>query len=320
MRQKPRAAAQKKRTVMSDINLFAAARAKKSLGQHFLRDERAVQRIVDLLRVEKGDNIMEIGPGPGALTALLRPLPWKRLLLLEKDEHYAAEHAARPLPNLEVEAADALAYPWEKLEEPWKIAGNLPYNVASPLIWDIVSRLPHLARAVFMVQKEVGDRLTASPSGKDYGALSVWVQSFTVTKKGFVIGPSAFSPPPKVDSSVVVFTPLPKEKRPAKAEELSRLIKICFQQRRKQIQGILRRAMPSRFSVEVLKSLGIDPAQRPENLSVEQFQLLAEALFHEKIAGARADTLDDKREMCTKEKNASASPPSPLPQAERSSL
>lgn len=265
---------------MSDINLFTAARAKKSLGQHFLRDERVVQRIVDLLRAAEGDQIMEIGPGPGALTALLRPLPWKRLLLLEKDDHYAAEHAARPLPGLEVIAGDALAYPWESLEGPWKIAGNLPYNVASPLMWDIVFRTPSLARAVFMVQKEVGDRLTAGPGTKDYGALSVWVQSFVSTRKGFTIGPAAFSPPPKVDSAVVVFEPLPEGRtRPGDPESLSRLIKICFQQRRKQLQGILRHALPDRFAPEKLEALGIAPAQRPETLTVEQFRKLAEALF-----------------------------------------
>ena len=284
---------------MSDINLFTAARAKKSLGQHFLRDERVVQRIVDLLRVEEGDQVMEIGPGPGALTALLRPLPWKRLLLLEKDDHYAAEHAARPLPGLEVVAGDALAYPWESLEGPWKIAGNLPYNVASPLMWDVVSRVPHLSRAVFMVQKEVGDRLIAGPGSRDYGALSVWVQSFAATRKGFVIGPSAFSPPPKVDSAVVVFEPLPPEKRPAHPEELSRLIKICFQQRRKQLQGILRRALPGNFSMEKLERLGIDPARRPETLAVEQFQQLSESLFHEKIMGERPVSLADGQETCT---------------------
>ena len=264
---------------MSDINLFTAARAKKSLGQHFLRDERVVQRIVDLLRPEEGDQIMEIGPGPGALTALLRPLPWKTLLLLEKDDHYAAEHAARPLPGLEVVAGDALAYPWERLEGPWKIAGNLPYNVASPLMWDIVRRVPRLARAVFMVQKEVGDRLVARPGSRDYGALSVWVQSFVEPRKGFVIGPSAFSPPPKVDSAVVVFEPIPERRRPSDPDSLSRLIKICFQQRRKQLQGILRRALPQTFTLDALTALGIDPAQRPETLAVEQFQKLAEELF-----------------------------------------
>ncbi|MGN1038003.1 MAG: ribosomal RNA small subunit methyltransferase A, partial [Mailhella sp.] len=140
---------------MNDIDLFAPAKAKKSLGQHFLRDENAIRRIVDLLRAEEGDQLMEIGPGPGALTSLLRTLPWQKLILLEKDEHYAREHAQRPMKGLEVIAGDALRYPWESLAGPWKIAGNLPYNVASPLMWDIVSRTPHLSRAVFMIQKEV---------------------------------------------------------------------------------------------------------------------------------------------------------------------
>lgn len=264
---------------MGDINLFTPARAKKSLGQHFLRDERVVQRIVDLLRPEEGDQIMEIGPGPGALTALLRPLPWKRLLLLEKDDHYAAEHAARPLPGLEVLPGDALTYPWEALEGRWKIAGNLPYNVASPLMWDIVSRVPSLSRAVFMIQKEVADRILAQPGGRDYGALTVWIQSFVSPRKGFVIGPAAFSPPPRVDSAVVAFEPLPAGKKPTSPEALSRLIKICFQQRRKQLQTILRHAEPERFSESVLSGLGIAPAQRPETLTVEQFQALSEALF-----------------------------------------
>jgi 16S rRNA (adenine1518-N6/adenine1519-N6)-dimethyltransferase len=142
--------------------------------------------------------------------------------------------------------------------------------------------VPNLARAAFMIQKEVGDRLLAKPGGKDYGALTVWIQSFVAVQKGFVIGPSAFSPPPKVDSAVVVFSPLPAEKRPNHPEWLSRLIKICFQQRRKQLQTILRHAEPQRFSPEILAALGIEGTQRPETLTVSQFQQLAEALFSEK--------------------------------------
>jgi len=98
-------------------------------------------------------------------------------------------------------------------------------------------------------------------------------------RKGFVIGPSAFSPPPKVDSAVVVFEPLPAEKRPLRPERLSRLIKICFQQRRKQLETILRHAEPDRFSLDKLEALGIGPTQRPETLRVDQFQKLAERLY-----------------------------------------
>ncbi len=264
---------------MSTPDLFTAAKAKKSLGQHFLHNERALHRIVDFLNVRENDQVMEIGPGPGALTAVLRPLPWSRLLLIEKDEHYAEEHAAHPLPGLEVISGDALKYPWETLKGPWKIAGNLPYNVASPLMWNVVQRVPNLERAVFMVQKEVADRLLATPGEKDYGTLTVWIQSFVKVKKGFTIGPTAFSPPPRVDSSVVIFSPLPLEQRPAHPERLSRLIDICFQQRRKQMQRILRRAEPNRFSPELLDALGIAQTQRPETLTVAQFQNLADALY-----------------------------------------
>ncbi|MBQ8173340.1 MAG: 16S rRNA (adenine(1518)-N(6)/adenine(1519)-N(6))-dimethyltransferase, partial [Mailhella sp.] len=118
--------------------------------------------------------------------------------------------------------------------------------------------------------------------GKDYGALTVWIQSFVTVQKGFVIGPSAFSPPPKVDSAVVVFTPLPAEKKPAHPKHLSRLVKLCFQQRRKQLQTILRHGAPQHFSPEILAALGIEGTQRPETLTVEQFQKLADALFSKK--------------------------------------
>ena len=264
---------------MSDPNLFAAARAKKSLGQHFLRDEAVLQRIAALAGAEPGDRLMEIGPGPGALTALLREMPWERLLLLEKDDHYAAEHAARPLPGLEVVPGDALDFPWESLDGPWKIIGNLPYNVASPLMWEIVQRVPTLARGVFMIQKEVADRILAQPGTKDYGALTVWIKSFVAPRKGFVVGPGAFAPPPKVDSAVVVFDPIPVQQRPERPDLLARLVKLCFSQRRKQLQGILRHAGIPGYSPSVLEKLSIDPAIRPETLSPSVFQILASRLW-----------------------------------------
>lgn len=254
--------------------------AKKSLGQHFLRDNNAVQRIVDLLRPESGDNILEIGPGPGALTSLLRPLPWAKLLLLEKDDAFAAAHAADTLPGLEVVHGDALQFDWRNLSGAWKIVGNLPYNVASPLMWDMVSLIPHWDRAVFMIQKEVADRILASPGSKAYGALTVWMRSFAVPRKGFVLGPGAFSPPPKVDSAVITLTPVPSDALPAHPDALSRLIKICFQQRRKQLQGILRKALPDIYRPEILEKMCIDQAQRPETLNEKQFQSLADALFY----------------------------------------
>lgn len=259
--------------------LTATPRAKKSLGQHFLKDARTSARIVDLLRIEPHDCVLEIGPGPGAITGIIHERGPARFRLIEKDGYWAAHHAGLERsgpPATEVLNADALAFPWESLEGPWKIISNLPYNVGSPLIWDIVSRTPHLTRAVFMVQKEVAERLYAKPGTKDYGALTVWVQSYVRVEWGFVVGPGAFSPPPKVDSAVVTFVPLPKERHPARPKALAAMLKLCFQLRRKQLQSILRRAGGG-DPAPVLERLGIDPQARPETLSPDLFQQLAEA-------------------------------------------
>ena len=161
--------------------MTAAPRAKKSLGQHFLKDAKTSARIVDLLRITPEDRVLEIGPGPGAITGIIHERGPARFRLIEKDGYWAAHHAQleRPAPPaVEVLNDDALAFPWESLEGPWKIISNLPYNVASPLMWDIVSRTPELTRAVFMIHKEVAERLYAAPGTKDYGALSVWIQSY----------------------------------------------------------------------------------------------------------------------------------------------
>lgn len=254
-------------------------RAKKSLGQHFLKDTRISTRIVDLLRIGSEDRVLEIGPGPGALTEIIHARQPAEFRLIEKDSHWAEYHAMqeRSDPRVAVSNADALEFPWESLDGPWKIISNLPYNVGSPLIWDIVSRTPQLVRAVFMVQKEVAERLYAKPGTHDYGALSVWVQSHVRVKWGFVVGPGSFSPPPKVDSAVVTFVPLPREERPHHPEALAKVLKLCFQLRRKQLQSILKRAGYG-DAAERLIRLGIAPEARPETLSPRTFQQLAVAL------------------------------------------
>ena len=141
-----------------------APRAKKSLGQHFLRREDICHRIAALIAPCAHDRIVEIGPGPGALTRAIEAAPHSRLLLLEKDRHWAAERQRLGGPNTQAVLTDALKFAWQRIipQEPWKVIGNLPYNVASPLIWDIVSRSTGWQRAAFMVQKEVGQRLAAN--------------------------------------------------------------------------------------------------------------------------------------------------------------
>ena len=224
-----------------------------------------------LLAPTPDDTVLEIGPGPGILTHVLEQLPHRSLILLEKDARFAALHQANADPGTSCLQMDALDYEWAKLPPGVKLAGNLPYNLASRLIWDIVSSVPNLGRAVFMVQKEVGQRLCAMPGTREYGALSVWVQAHAKPKLEFCIAPGSFYPPPKVESAVVTFDRITAPDAP---DSLKLLLRLCFAERRKQIGGILRRAGLAK-SEEVLGRLEIDPASRPESLDKKQFAMLA---------------------------------------------
>lgn len=256
-------------------------RAKKSLGQNFLQDKNISRRIVDALQITGQDRVIEIGPGPGALTNFIQQAGPMSLWLLEKDYFWAGEHkrtdSGKPVAK-DVVLTDALTFPWHKLgsEHSWKVIGNLPYNVASPLMWDILSRSV-FARAVFMIQKEVGDRILAGPRTRQYGALSVWLQSFSSPKKELIVPPTVFKPRPKVDSAVLSFEPLPDSDKLFSTRALSTLLKICFQQRRKQLQKILKPYWCAEVNVW-LDSHSLAPAVRPEELSPKQFQELANLL------------------------------------------
>ena len=261
---------------------------KRSLGQNFLRDANIARKIVRALNVEEGDRVLEIGPGQGALTGLLKESVAAALVLVEKDDHWAAERAAGEegafFPSAEaylrhgrdraysVVADDALRLPWERFTGTWKCIGNLPYNIASPLLWELCSRFSTLRRAVFMIQKEVGLRVVAVPGTSAYGALSVWVQSFMRPRLEFVVPPQVFHPRPKVDSSVLSFVPLP-EPPSVDTALLAATLHGCFQMRRKQLGTIARSCGASAADVE---KAGVDPMLRPEALPPADFHALAE--------------------------------------------
>lgn len=256
------------------MNESTQPKAKKSLGQHFLRHESICNRIASLLLPKDTDNVIEIGPGPGALTRAIEAQPHARLVLLEKDSHWAAERQRLGAARTQAVLTDALRFDWSRItpDNPWKIIGNLPYNVASPMMWDLFSRATGLVRAAFMVQKEVGQRLAAGPGNGHYGALSVWVQSFARPRMEFIVGPGAFSPPPKVDSAVLSFEPLPLDQRPERPDLLALVIKVCFQQRRKQLGSIARRCPLAPWLSAAIEQAGITPTLRPEQLTVADFQ------------------------------------------------
>lgn len=267
-------------------------RAKRSLGQNFLQDRNIARKIVAALGIAPGDAVLEIGPGPGALTEFLLQARPGELILVEKDPYWAKERMRSGEGALSVIMADALTMPWESFAGSWKFVGNLPYNIASPLLWDICSRTPGLTRAVFMVQKEVGLRITAQPGTSAYGALTVWIQSFMRVRLEFIVPPHVFRPRPKVDSAVLSFEPLDfpaqnavltddgNDGRRGRTERrhafdpagLADTLKACFQLRRKQL-GTIARYFGN--SSESLEEIGIDPRLRPENLSPSSFQLLA---------------------------------------------
>lgn len=262
----------------------SAPRLKRSLGQNFLKNEHTSRRIVAALDIQPGDYILEIGPGAGALTRHIcageKPAG---LLLLEKDAHWAFSHAeacAAAGVNCLPVNIDALTFAWKRLDDSpktWKIAGNLPYNVASPLLWDLVAQSHEFERAVVMVQKEVAQRIAAPPGNKIYGALSVWLQSFVTPHKIMDVPPTAFYPAPKVWSQVLELKPRP-DRYTGNQAALSELLKICFQKRRKQLGTILG-AKLNESALNYLKSQNIPLTSRPEELSPIAFQALARALF-----------------------------------------
>ncbi|BBD07790.1 16S rRNA (adenine(1518)-N(6)/adenine(1519)-N(6))-dimethyltransferase RsmA [Desulfovibrio ferrophilus] len=248
--------------------------AKKRFGQHFLHDSGVCRRIVDALEIQPEDRVLEIGPGHGALSVHISEAAPRVYAAVERDLDLALELRDK-CPLVQPLAADAMAVRWERLmpEGGWKIAGNLPYNVASPLMWDIFSQASGLSRAVFMVQKEVGQRLVAAPGSKVYGGLSVWIQSYVKPRMLFTIGPGAFTPRPKVDSAVLSFFPQtgPRDFDP---KALAALVKKCFQNRRKQLGKTLKSCINDDF-VQALEQMGHNLRSRPEELAPIHFQALS---------------------------------------------
>jgi 16S rRNA (adenine1518-N6/adenine1519-N6)-dimethyltransferase len=253
-------------------------RARKRFGQHFLHDRGIVQRILDAFDPQPGETLVEIGPGPGALT---RPLLecCTSLHVVELDRDLAARlRADFPHEQLVVHEADALKFDFCSLVPAsggLRIIGNLPYNISTPLLFHLLDQKRCIGDMLFMLQKEVVDRMAAAPGGKDYGRLSVMIQSQLHVEKLFDVRPGAFTPPPKVDSSVVRLVPHvlpPIQVRDADA--FAHVVRVAFAQRRKTLRNNLKGLM----TAETLESLGIDPQRRAETLTLGEFAAITNAL------------------------------------------
>ena len=248
---------------------------KKRFGQHFLFDPRILGRIADAVEAGPTDTVLEIGPGPGGLTAALVSRVG-RLVAIEKDRDLVPALRAT-LPDAEIVEGDALELDWHAIAGPGAIiCGNIPYNITSPLI-DKALRPPRPPRIVFLVQREVADRVAAPAGSEHYGALSVGVQAVARAERLFTVGRGAFRPPPKVESAVLRLTPLAE---PLVADSLlpafRRLVVGLFGFRRKQLVRGLRELTewPAERVQRVLAALGLDPAARPEVLTPHQFVAL----------------------------------------------
>lgn len=256
-----------------------AFRPRKRFGQHFLRDRNVIERILAAFDPRPGDSVVEIGPGQGALTLpLLDRLG--RLHVIELDRDLAAEipHLCAGRGEVEVHPADALRFDFAGLAagRRLRIIGNLPYNISTPLLFHLLEQADAIEDMLFMVQKEVGERLAAPPGGRDYGRLSVMIQWRFEVERLFDVGPGSFSPPPRVDSTVVRLRPRAADDCVVRdAQRLSRLVQAAFAQRRKTLRNSLR----GLASVEQMARAGIDPDRRAETLSPREFVRLSDEVI-----------------------------------------
>ena len=260
-------------------------RAKRALGQNFLIDPNLQRKIVAALGAGPGDEVLEIGPGVGALTRHLAGRV-RRLVLVELDNGLAArlreEFAGDP--SVEVINEDVLDVPLERISDDpgrLKVIGNIPYNITTPILFGLLERRPRPASIVLMVQREVADRILEPAGSKTYGALAVGVQSVADVSRVMNVSRDAFRPIPDVMSSVVRIVPHdPPRLTPEDEVALRDLTRAAFQQRRKQFQRILRDAYA--LSVDEVADVGaaaaMDLVQRPETFSPQKFIDLARVL------------------------------------------
>lgn len=257
-----------------------AHRARKRFGQNFLRDRGIISRIVRAVGPRPGERLVEIGPGQGALTEPLLEAAGGYLEVIELDRDLIPGLRVQffNYPDFVIHEGDALKFDFRSLRgegEPLRVVGNLPYNISTPLIAHLLQAGDAIADMHFMLQKEVVDRLAAAPGGPDWGRLSVMAQYRCQVESLFMVPPEAFVPQPKVDSAIVRLTPHAELPHPASDETLLfTLVREAFGQRRK----TLRNNLKGRIAADDLEALGIDPARRPQTLTVEEFVRIANHL------------------------------------------
>jgi 16S rRNA (adenine1518-N6/adenine1519-N6)-dimethyltransferase len=254
-------------------------RAKKGLGQHFLHDPGTIGRIVRAIAPARGDRLVEIGPGRGAITLpLLEAAGEIDVIEIDRDVLPALEARCRGRGELRVHLEDALEFDFRALRgegPPLRLVGNLPYNISTPLLFRFVEQLDAVSDMHFMLQKEVVARMAARPGGKEYGRLTVMLAPWVRVEPLFDIGTGAFSPPPRVVSTFFALHAHPSPPFPIVDQQAyARVVAAAFGQRRK----TLRNSLAGLLEPAQIAAAGVDPTARAETLAPSQFAALAAEL------------------------------------------
>jgi len=260
-------------------------RPRKRFGQNFLRDRHVLDRIITAAELCPSDHVLEVGPGPGALTERLL-MSGADLLAVEIDRDLAASLRDRSEEHLKVIEGDVLRLDWREMldQPPYKMVANLPYNISSQILFKVLDHFDLFSRLVLMFQREVGERLLAAPATRDYGILTVLVQTWYDVSRVVKVSPKAFVPPPKVDSVVLLLTPLERPRVGLVDVAIYRtVVRGAFAQRRKTLRNSLLGSGWSAAQIDpAFHSANIDPSRRGETLTLEEFASLANCLADQK--------------------------------------
>ncbi|MBU2953287.1 16S rRNA (adenine(1518)-N(6)/adenine(1519)-N(6))-dimethyltransferase RsmA [Marinobacter sp. F3R08] len=271
----------------------AGHQARKRFGQNFLHDPGVIEQIIRAINPKPDDEIVEIGPGLGALTEeILAVNPRLQVVELDRDLIPVLRTKFFNYPEFRIHEADALKFDFRELmvDRPLRIIGNLPYNISTPLIFHLLAQSGVVQDMHFMLQKEVVQRMAAVPGDNNYGRLGIMTQYFCKVQPLFEVGSGAFRPAPKVDSAIVRL--VPHTSLPHQAKDLGTLqavVRTAFNARRK----TLRKALGGLVSVAQLQSLGINDGLRPENLGMADYVAIADRLVGEKSSSGPANGVSD---------------------------
>ncbi len=267
--------------------------ARKRFGQNFLHDANIIERIIASIGATTEQHIIEIGPGKGALTEHLAAAAGKLdVIELDRDLIPILEQRFGIVEHFKIHNADALQFDFSTLlesgTEKLRLVGNLPYNISTPLIFHLLDSVNIIEDMHFMLQKEVVERLTASPNSKAYGRLSILVQYLCHAQKLFIVPPGAFTPAPKIDSAIVQISPRnlaasQQLSADAQLSDLSFIAKSAFAQRRKTLRNNLKKIL----SAEAISLCDIDLGRRAETLSINEFVTLTNHYIQHNTTGSK---------------------------------